>query len=161
MRRGTVVRRTKIDILWRILRGQRGVVAIEFAAAAPLLALLIIGTVELGFAARAYFIAADAASVGANYAAHNGWDTLKIGAAVTASSTQMAITPIFPRVPYCGCPQTTGVLLEVACGSTCAQDGLSARRYGQVSARVTRVSIFPKATTLASDVTATAVAQLQ
>lgn len=142
-----------------IAQDRRGVVAIEFAVAAPLLVLLLTATVEIGFAARAYFMAADAASNGATYAALNGWDTTKISAAMVASSTRMVISPNLTKAPYCGCPGATGVV-SATCGATCG-DGLLARRYADVTASVTRVSIFPKVTKLPNLVSATATAQLQ
>lgn len=143
----------------KLKQDQRGVVAIEFAIAAPLLALLLVSTVEIGFAARAYFMAADAASVGASYAAHNGWDVPKIRAAIVAASPRMTISAPLTDSPYCGCPQSSGVV-DASCGATCS-DGLTARRYAKVSTSATRISIFPKATNLPTTVTATAIAQLQ
>lgn len=144
----------------KLKQDQRGVVAIEFAIAAPLLALLLVSTVEIGFAARAYFMAADAASVGANYAAHNGWDVPKIRAAIVAASPRMTISAPLTDSPYCGCPTDAGVDSSKACGSIC-DNGVTARRYAKITTSVQRVSIFPKATNLPTDVTATAIAELQ
>ncbi len=141
-------------------RDKGGVVAVEFAIAAPLLALLLVSTVEIGFAARAYFFAADAASVGANYAAHNGWDVPKIKAAIDAAAPRVAISAPLTDAPFCGCPISTGIDSSKACGTIC-DNGVTARRYAKITTSVKRVSIFPMATSLPTDVTATAIAELQ
>jgi Flp pilus assembly protein TadG len=145
--------------LTRKCADQRGAVAIEFAVAAPLLALLLTASVEFGFAARAYLIATQAASSGASYAAHNGWNLTDISGAVTSSSGSQTITASPTAVTFCGCPVANRITTAV-CGTTCA-DNIITRRYATVSASVNRTSIFPAVSTLPTTVTASATVQLQ
>lgn len=138
---------------------RRGAVAIEFAVVAPLLVLLFTACVEIGFAARSYLLVAQAASTGASYAAHNGWNLANISSAVTSASTRQAITATPTAVTFCGCPVANTITTAV-CSTTCA-DGMITRRYAKISASVERTTIFSQATSLPTTVTASATVQLQ
>lgn len=137
---------------------QKGAVAIEFALVAPILVLMMTGVVELGLAARTYLLATDAASDGASYATHNGWDTAKIANAVVESSSSRSISASPAAESFCGCPTSSGIS-RTTCGLSCS-DGMMARRYAKIYASLNRPSVFAKVTTLPTIVTASATAQL-
>ena len=69
--------------------------AIEFALLSPLLVLLLIGLVEVGFASYEAMQAQNAAEAGALYAARHGWDSAGIQAAVVnaTGSSDVTATP--------------------------------------------------------------------
>lgn len=137
----------------------QGVAAIEFALVAPLLVLLLVGTVELGLAVRDADRAQQAAATGAAYAVAHGWDPLAIGNAVTSGSGAQGISASPAPVLYCGCPQAGGVA-PTACGVACA-DGANARQYARVSASLTRTSLFSSSLTLPATITRQSIARLQ
>lgn len=147
------------DVL-RTLAGERGSAAIEFAMIAPVLALLVVATVELGFMMRARIVAQEAASAGALYATSHTYDAAAIAAIKAAaqnSTNEMAITAADPTLSY-GCPATSGVTPANA-GAICS-DGKSARRYVTVSASVQRVSILGSNLDLPTTVTANSTVRL-
>lgn len=134
------------------LRGERGNAAVEFAIVAPLLVLLLVAVVEIGFAVRQKMEVHDAATAGARYAAEHGWDATAIAAAVVASKPSSGVTASPAPTLSCGCPSSTGIA-TAACTDTCS-DGALARSYVQVSASVTRTTFLPSALPLPTTLTA-------
>jgi len=120
-------------------RCRRGNVAIEFAIIAPLLAIFLVGVIEIGLATAAFFTVQEAALAGANYASHNGWNSDAISGAVTQSAQRSDITAAPAPTTYCGCPSGPQIA-EKTCGLTCP-DGLVTRKYVKVSASMPRPSV--------------------
>lgn len=126
--------------LSRTIRSSQGVAALEFAIVAPVLAILIVSSVELGLAIRDQLRVQAASAAGAFYAMTNGFDAPGISAAVLSGAAGTGLSASPPPTLFCGCPQATGIA-AAACGATCA-DGLAARQYVQVNASIPRATIF-------------------
>lgn len=137
---------------WR--RDARGVAAVEFACAAPLFSLALVGIAELGLAVRTRLAAEEAVAAGAQSALKSSNVTV-IAAAVQNANPGFTILASPAPAPFYGCPAVTGLTRTVQ-GTTCA-DGRTARQFVDVSATVVRPTVFgPKfgATTLTAHVTA-------
>ena len=125
----------------RTNRSQRGTAAIELALAAPMFLTLLVGMVEIGFAAYQAMQTQDAAEAGALYAAKHGWDAAGISAAVVnaTGASGMAASPAPSK--FCGCPGVGGVA-AIACTSTCA-GGVTPGVYIQINATLPHATILP------------------
>ena len=117
------------------LRDGRGVAAVEFALAAPLLATILTVLVDFGFGFYEKMQVEDAAQAGAQYALLNGWNQTNIQNAVTGATTLSGLTATPAPSESCGCPSGTAVA-AATCGSTCA-NGLTAGTYVTVNAQAT------------------------
>lgn len=120
--------------------GTAGSAAIEFAIIAPVLLLLLVGVVELGFGVHQAMQVQDAAEAGALYAGRHGWDQAGIAGAVVSATGASDITADPAPVQFCGCPTSSGIA-EVNCSATCS-DGNSAETYVRVSAAIPHVPIL-------------------
>ncbi len=110
-----------------------GAVAIEFGILVPLLAFVVVSTLDIGFAIYRKMQVEDAAQAGAEYSIRNGFDPAAISAAVTAATNNPAITATPAPVQFCGC--ATGTSISTAtCGTRCP-DGTQAGTYATVSAQ--------------------------
>jgi Flp pilus assembly protein TadG len=140
-------------------RSQQGAAALEFAILAPVMVILIVSTIELGFAIRDQLRVQAASAAGAFYAMKNGFDAAGISAAVVngAAGTGLAASPA-PAL-FCGCPQTTGIA-SATCGAICT-DGNAARQYAQVSASIPRTTLVSSALGLPATMTAQSIGRLQ
>lgn len=139
-------------------KDRSGAVAIEFAFVAPLLILLFVASVEIGFAARSYLLATQAASAGASVAAHDGWNLDSISAAVIDSSSNETIKASPTAVTFCGCTVGNSINRAV-CGVVCG-DSLVTRRYATIYASVSRRTSISGTTALPDTITASATVQL-
>ncbi len=127
--------------------GRGGAVIVEFALAMPLLALLMVGLFDFGFAAYDSMQAQAAAEAGAQYAVrHPGsWDDPAFIAAIaTAVRSATGIsgivaTPAPSRV--CGCTDGNA-FAEIGCGNTCPS-GSPPGHYASVSAQVQYTTVLP------------------
>lgn len=124
---------------WR--RAKAGSAAIEFGLAAPLLLMILMGVVELGFAMYQAMQVTNSVEAGALYAAKNGFDVNGIGAAVANATGTQGITATPAPTEFCGCPSAAGIV-ETACNATC-NDGKTPGQYVRISATLTRVIILP------------------
>ena len=124
---------------WR--RAEAGTAAIEFGLAMPLLFVILMGVVELGYAMYQAMQVTDSVEAGAIYAAKNGFDADKIAAAVRDATGTSGIAATPAPMQFCGCPDASGIL-EIACNATCA-DGKAAGQYVRISATLTRLTILP------------------
>ncbi len=112
-----------------------GAVAIEFGILVPLLALMVVATLDIGLAIYRKMQVEDAAQAGAEYSIRNGFDPAAISAAVGAATNNPAITASPAPVQFCGC--ATGSSVSTAtCGAPCS-DGTLAGTYATVSAQTT------------------------
>jgi Flp pilus assembly protein TadG len=140
--------------LRRLLRCDRGVAAVEFGLAAPILLAVLIPVADLGMAFSKEQQLRQAVQAGAQYAAaQSSWDPGAISN-VVAGATALSGISVSPAPRWiCGCPGvgTAGPnssaiissgIVWVACGSTCPQ-GQTAGRYAIVSAQVPYKPILP------------------
>ncbi|WP_316229503.1 TadE/TadG family type IV pilus assembly protein [Bradyrhizobium sp. SZCCHNR1070] len=135
-------------------RSESGTAAIEFALFLPFLFILLVGTVDLGFAMYEAMQVSNAVEAGMLYAAKNGWDSAGItNSVLSASSVYPGGTPALTATPaprrFCGCPQATGIT-EMAClfpippnpPPTCADGITTAGVYVQVNAALNHLIIL-------------------
>lgn len=115
----------------RLLADCGGSPAVEFGLLAPILVVLLFGTVDLGALTYQSMEVAVAAHAGADYAMHSGWNSSSIQTAVT-SATPIVVTASPAPTLMSGCI-TSGVLV-VANNSTCPS-GQAAGNYVTVSAQ--------------------------
>ena len=118
-----------------------GSAALEFGLAAPLLLMILMGVVELGYAMYQAMQVTNAVEAGALYAAKNGFDVNGIGAAVANATGTQGITATPAPTQFCGCPNTSGIV-ETDCNATCS-DGKPPGTYVRIEATLTRQSILP------------------
>jgi Flp pilus assembly protein TadG len=125
----------------RLLRGDAGAGAVEFAIGATLLAGLLIPLIDLGMGFYQKMQVQDAAQAGAQYALAHGWNSTAIENAVTSATALSSISASPAPVRNCGCPQGTSVTSST-CGGTCA-GGQSVGTYVTVSAQATYTPLIP------------------
>src|SRR5437870_6466727 len=118
-----------------------GIAAVEFGLMAPLLALSIICTVDLGLGIYRKMQVQNAAQAGAEYAVTHGYLASAIATATTSATSFSAIKASPEPTRYCGCASGGGVV-GAACGSTCP-GGSSAGTYVTVSAQSTYTTLLP------------------
>jgi Flp pilus assembly protein TadG len=118
-----------------------GSVAIEFGIAAPMLMILFVAVVEVGFAVYQAMQVQTAIEAGALDAAENGGSTDGISTAVLSATGLAGITATPSPAQFCGCPGTTGVV-AVLCSATCV-GGNTPGQYVRISAALTRKSLIP------------------
>lgn len=123
-------------------QSRRGTAAIEFGLMIPLLAAFLAAAVELGFAIYETMQVFNAVEAGAIYASKKGFDSAGISAAVTNATGITTLTATPAPAQYCGCPQSSGSIVTVACGSTCS-NGTSPSQYATVSAAMPHTTIVP------------------
>ena len=140
----------------RWLRDARGVAALEFAFAAPLLALTLVGMTELGLAVRTRLAAEEAAAAGAQ-AALKGFDAAKITAAVRSANPNRTVAASPAPTQFYACPAVAG-LTRVTQGTNCT-DGKAARRFVDVYATISRPTVFGAQFNLPATLTAHATAR--
>lgn len=126
----------------RILTGQKGTAAIEFGLAIPLLLVMLMGVVELGFAIYQGMQVYAAAEAGALYAAQNGWSSSGISTAVTSATSATGLTASPAPTQFWGCPDESGISTVVSSSVKCA-DGNSPGLYVQVNASLDHATILP------------------
>jgi Flp pilus assembly protein TadG len=130
--------------LRRLLGCDRGVAAVEFALAAPILLGALVPVADLGIAFAKQQQLRQAVQAGTQYAAGNPWNQnspTQIAAAVTAATplTGMTVSPS----PYqqCGCPNGSAIT-TTTCGNACS-GGDTAGYYVVVSAQLTYTPVLP------------------
>lgn len=120
---------------------ESGSAAIEFGLSVPLLLIILMGVVELGYAMYEAMQVYDSVEAGALYAAKNGYDQNGIAAAVANATGTQGITATPAPAQFCGCPNTAGIV-ETACSATC-NDGNSPGQYVRISAALAHQTILP------------------
>jgi Flp pilus assembly protein TadG len=118
-----------------------GVAAVEFALIAPLLALSIICTVDLGLGIYRKMQVQNAAQAGAEYAVTHGFTASGITTATMSATSYSSIQASPAPAQFCGCASATGVA-SATCGSTCT-GGAAAGTYVTVSAQSTYTTLLP------------------
>ena len=118
----------------------RGTAAMEFGLAIPFLLILVVATVEVGFATYEAMQVYNSAEAGALYAAKNGFNSTAISNAVVNATSLTGVTASPAPAQFCGCPSTSGVT-TTTCGATCSAGG-TAGTYVQVNAAYTHTTIL-------------------
>jgi Flp pilus assembly protein TadG len=119
----------------------RGVAAIELAIIAPILAVMIVGTVDLGLGIYCKMRVQNAAQAGAEYAALNGFNSNGISDAVLSATTSPGLVASPAPSQFCGCATNAGIT-TAACGSTCP-GGSAPGSYAKVSAQNSYTTLLP------------------
>ena len=119
-------------------RALAGTAALEFGLALPLLAILLTGIVEVGFAMYQAMQVTYAAEAGLGYAAKNGYSASAIASAATGATGLSGMSATATQ--FCACPTTSG-LTTATCSSTCTS-GNTAGTYISVSVSLSRVSLI-------------------
>jgi Flp pilus assembly protein TadG len=123
-----------------VRRARSGTAALEFAFGAPLLVILLVGVVELGFSIYQAMQVQSAADAGAVYVAKHGWNSAAISAAVTGATAASGLTASPAPTQFCGCPSASGIAVAT-CGSLCAS-GAVAGGYVQINATLSHQTIL-------------------
>jgi Flp pilus assembly protein TadG len=118
-----------------------GTAAIEFGLGAPVLLILLMGLVEVGFGVYQAMQVQNAVEAGAVYASKNGWNQAGISAAVVNATGVSGLSAKPAPSQFCGCPQATGVV-AIACASTCP-GGTAPGQYVRISAQLAHETILP------------------
>lgn len=124
-----------------MIRDRAGNAAIEFSLALPLLATLLVGTVDYGLAIVEQMQVQHAAQSGAQSAMLHGFDANAITTAVTSATAQTGISAVPAPSQSCGCPDG-GTITTITCGSACP-DGDTAGTYVSVSAQAVYTTLMP------------------
>jgi Flp pilus assembly protein TadG len=141
MHRPSRARNVLRHILARATGDTSGVAAIEFGIIVPILALMVVATVDIGAGFYFKMQVEDAAQAGAAWAMKNGFDASAISSAVTSAVSAPAISVSPAPVQFCGCASVSSIS-TVACGTTCS-GGILAGTYTTVSAQMTYNTILP------------------
>ena len=129
MRRSALfARRARYDF------GRRGTAMVEFALVLPMLLLLLVGVLDLGFAIYDTLQVQAAATAGAQYAARNTWDSGAISAEVAGATGTPGITATPVPTQVCGCTDG-GQFSVVGCATRCPS-GTAPGLYASVSAQL-------------------------
>ena len=127
--------------LRRLLGATEGNIAIEFALVAPILLLVLVGTVDFGLACYYRMATQHAAQIGAEHAALHGFDAAAIGTAMRNATAVGTVAANPPPAQSCGCVSGIGFAGQV-CGTTCP-DGGTAGNYVTVTAELVYTTILP------------------
>ncbi|HZP75476.1 MAG TPA: TadE/TadG family type IV pilus assembly protein [Pseudolabrys sp.] len=119
----------------RLFRNRGGATAIEFAVVGPILALLLICSVDLGLGIYRKMQVQNAAQIGTQYAAINGFDQTAIAGAIASATSYSEIVASPPPTKFCGCPSNAGVT-AADCGAVC-ESGQAPGTYVIASTRAT------------------------
>lgn len=143
---------------WR--NGVAGTAAIEFAICVPIIFILLVGVVEVGFSMYQSMQVFNSVEAGAVYAAKYGWDANGIAAAVTNATGTPGISATPAPEKYCGCP-TAGGVAATACNVACVNANTPGE-YVKISAAMLRQSIIPYADfSLPTSLTAQSIVRLK
>src|ERR1700756_2346653 len=86
-----------------------GAVAVEFGFLIPVLALMVISVIDIGFGVYRKMQVEDAAQAGVQFAIAHGFDANAISTAVPSATNPPAITASPPPVTFCGCATGSGM----------------------------------------------------
>jgi Flp pilus assembly protein TadG len=129
----------------RHLRGcDRGVAAVEFALAAPILLGALVPVADLGIAFAKQQQLRQAVQAGTQYAATHPWNQTSpadIASAVTAATPLTGVSVSPSPAQQCGCPNGSAIA-AATCGSSCS-GGATAGYYVVVSAQLTYTPVLP------------------
>lgn len=127
-------------LVTRLRSDRSGAAIMEFALVTPILAMMLLGMIDISLWITARMSVERAARAGAEYSVLHGFNQSAIATAVTSAtktrSTYMSTITASPAATqWCGCPSETGVT-TAACGSTCT-GGADAGTYVTANAQST------------------------
>lgn len=150
-----------VGAIAKTAHGEGGTAAIEFGLAVPFLLIVLMGVVELSFAAYEAMQVYGAAEAGTIYAAKNGFSSSGISAAVTSATATTGIAASPAPSQFWGCPTEAGISV-VASSSVKCTGGVSPGLYVQVNASLAHATILPyPGLSLPTTFTAKSVVRLQ
>ncbi len=127
-----------------VFESRNGTAAIEFGLSIPVLFLLLVGVVEIGYSMYQAMQVNNAAEAGMMHVLKNGFDPADVSG-VTAAVANATGTPNITATPaptqFYGCAESSGVV-ETTEDSTCT-DGNTPSPYVRVNAELPRVTILP------------------
>lgn len=135
------------QLIGSLSRDRRAAALVEFAFAAPVLAGLLIGLVDLSMYISSNLSVERAARAGGEYAVVNGYSATGVAAAVTSATRTRngylsAISASPAPTKWCACPNATTGLATATCGTTCSS-GLAAGSYVTATATARYTPLFP------------------
>jgi Flp pilus assembly protein TadG len=130
-----------VQLAQAFLSCDRGLAAVEFAVIAPVLALVMICTVDIGLGFYRKMQVQNAAQAGAEYAATHGFSATAIASAMASATGYSSVQASPQPYQYCGCASTSGVA-TATCGTNCA-GGAQAGTYVAVSAQAVYTTLLP------------------
>ena len=141
--------------LARLFADARGMSAVEFALATPIVMALVAPVGDLGIAFAQQIQVQQAAQAGAQYALLHGFNSTNISSAVTAATT-LGVSASPAPSQSCGCPTGTAIT-TATCGTNCS-NGEVAGSYVTINAQVSYTPVVPysffgSSTTLAAQAT--------
>jgi Flp pilus assembly pilin Flp len=133
----------QVTVAGRRHRKESGTAAIEFAILAPVLALIVVGMVDLGSLMYQAMQLNSAVEAGTFYVLKNGWDG-STGATPIISAVQQTGTVTGTPTVSCfyGCPDSTAGIVSQpgTCGSgsstTVCSNGYAPGQYVKINAQV-------------------------
>ena len=108
----------------RLWQDRRGVSALELALLGPLLALLLLGTVDVGGVMQQGLLLRQAVRAGAVYAVQWPTDTTGMSNAITAALPSGMNATVSTPTSSCGCWTSSGGVAAASCTSTCSSGNL-------------------------------------
>lgn len=130
--------------LRRLLRCNRGAVAVEFGLAAPVLLAVLVPVADLGIAFSQQQQLRQAVQAGAQYATSHAWNQNSpnaIAAAITGATTLSGVTVSPSPYQQCGCPSSSGIT-TTQCSGNCV-NGDTLGYYVFITARLPYTPILP------------------
>lgn len=115
----------------RLARDRKGLAAIEFAITAPVVAILVVGAVDIGMLVYNRTDAASAIQTGAQYFMSGGSDTNAALAAVKRSWTSMPLDTVLASTKVCFCSE-----IAHSCTQNCPDSSLPVA-YHRITATIT------------------------
>jgi Flp pilus assembly protein TadG len=120
---------------------EAGVASIELAIIAPVIALALICTFDLGLGIYRSMQVESAAQAGAGYAVARGYSADGVARAVASATSYAGISASPAPFQFCGCATASGVT-NIACTQPCP-DGGTAGTYVTVSAQGSYTTLLP------------------
>ena len=150
-----------VGCLVALWRAEKGLSAVEFALAVPILLALIVPVIDLGLAFSAQMKVQQAAQAGGQYASVHGYDSTKITSAITGATT-LSVSASPTPTQSCGCLSGTTVTLSGTppCTTTCT-NGLTPGTYVTANAQASYAPLVPYASVLSNPTTLTAVSTVR
>ncbi len=134
--------------LKRLATDQSGLAMVELAMLAPVLGLMLVGTVDYSFQIMAKLTVESAARDGAAYAVAHGYDSALISSAITTNTRQASFLSAITASPapskWYGCPNSaTGVTTAANATTVCTSTGNAAGTYVTSTATATYTYLLP------------------
>ena len=148
--------------LKRLQRADEGVAAVEFAITAPLLILLLTGTVSFGLALRMKTEVGNAARAGAEYVALHGYNQAGITAAAQNATPLSSVSVAASEVTASCSNPASGAITSAGGATTCSTTGSAPGTYVTVTAQMPYTLVLaPPGVAASSTLSATSIVRIQ